>query len=231
MDWADDISYAVHDIEDFYRAGLVPLDDYDEGTDTLKRFFEYVEDEKALGKLSTSTKSEFIDLISLAPDARFSNMTRQISQLDVLRASLITTFINATSINAGKLDVEDHVREQNAILKQLTWFHIIDEPRLVTIQAGQGKVLRDIYDALLPPTLAAYGVGKETKSNAIEKRRLPPALTEAISIGELQQETSGYTYKEVLIRGLIDYIASLSDAGAYTLHAVIKGREEAGYLL
>ncbi len=34
MDWADDIAYAVHDLEDFYRVGLIPLHELAQGADS-----------------------------------------------------------------------------------------------------------------------------------------------------------------------------------------------------
>ena len=40
MDWADDVTYAVHDIEDFYRAGLIPMHLLVRFQPNRKRFLE-----------------------------------------------------------------------------------------------------------------------------------------------------------------------------------------------
>lgn len=41
MDWADDISYAVHDLDDFYRAGLIPLGQVADALDTVPRDLDW----------------------------------------------------------------------------------------------------------------------------------------------------------------------------------------------
>ena len=42
MDWADDIAYSVHDLEDFYQCGKIPLDRLVQDPGELDRFLEGV---------------------------------------------------------------------------------------------------------------------------------------------------------------------------------------------
>jgi dGTPase len=43
MDSADDVAYAVHDVEDFYRAGFIPLERFIAGESEVDRFASYTE--------------------------------------------------------------------------------------------------------------------------------------------------------------------------------------------
>jgi dGTPase len=58
MDWADDISYAVHDVEDFFRAGVIPLDRLAVSPNEWEDFFEYAWQKKLSCLFDESEREE-----------------------------------------------------------------------------------------------------------------------------------------------------------------------------
>nr|BFE42559.1 deoxyguanosinetriphosphate triphosphohydrolase [Pseudarthrobacter oxydans] len=229
MDWADDISYAVHDIEDFYRSGQIPLDDYKAKTHTLAQFLEYAQTRDALGQLSKETTDAFDGLCEFFPRARFAGQTEDLARLDRLRGFLLGRFIPAVRIEGSDLMRVDPDRVLIELLQQLIWFHIIHEPTLANIQIGQQRVLREIFHGLEEVATNAYHIGGASdKPDAHSLRRLPYGLTRTIEVS--RQQESNYTQSQRIYRGILDYIAGLSDSEAYHLHAVLKGREYAGHL-
>lgn len=226
MDWADDISYAVHDIEDFYRTHFIPVNQLKEDASSFVEFIAYVEARS--GAIDQAVKDVLEEVMFYFPSTRFAGKAADFKELDNLRGTLLTKFIGSATVDGGVLRIDPIRKQLNSIIKQLIWYHVIDDPQLTNIQAGQRRVLREIFEVLHEQVKLTYKVGKNEEPNDSDLRRLPHGLRAAIDVATRQQ--SHYNKAQNVARGLIDYIASLSDAQAYYEHSVLKGREPVGHL-
>ena len=163
MDWADDIAYSVHDVEDFYRGGLIPLDrlliDGDEPNRFLERVFNRWEREGRNEDLQD--RSDLIDILSETIDLMkvydplfepYSGTRSQRAGLRSLSAELINmyvtdavTLIDPDSIVNSCVEIVPEYRLAVKILKELTWEYVINNPALATQQYGQRKLISDLF--------------------------------------------------------------------------------------
>jgi dGTPase len=200
MDWADDVTYAVHDMDDFYRAGLVPLDRLI--TDPLERsaFKEdlrqrHPEDGVRLAGAADRLFNGFISSIR----SRFAGRAEERVNLRALGSALIARYVEAASLGdapdgkAAILDISDEIKDEVTVLKSLTWFYIIDRPSLAVIQRGHEHIIESLYTMY---------------HDAMDSERLdvfPPAVAEELG------KAKGPTPRE---RVIIDLIASMTEISA-----------------
>jgi dGTPase len=158
MDWADDVTYAVHDLEDFYRARLIPLHRLCSYTDDSerRRFFDGMYDRPELKKKFGSDpraqlEKDFYDAVTLFPIAEAYTATRaQRSRLRDFSSALIGQFMGAIDLNANPgerfVRIRSKQERQVRVLKCLTWYYVIYNPALATQQFGQREVVRKVFD-------------------------------------------------------------------------------------
>ncbi|MGO7921975.1 dGTP triphosphohydrolase [Rhizobium ruizarguesonis] len=155
MDWADDIAYSVHDLEDFHRCGAIP-------------WFEVVASqqmivEKAVEKwhnaptnaadLLHDAFTRLIEFFTVLYDdflfQRYVGSRDQRLQLRNLTSSLIHRFIRAASVVApGKVVIGIEEQTTVLILKQIFREFIIKSPSLIAQQHGQKNILRALYGVI-----------------------------------------------------------------------------------
>jgi dGTPase len=156
MDWADDVTYSVHDIEDFYRAGRIPVHALSNVRDSGERkaFFDDVfRRRKNSPEFASRAELEeaFTNVMvsNFALEQPYTGKASQRAALRVFTSNLIGQYINgvklAVSESGTKLVIQPGLRSEVAMLKELVWTYVIEAPALATQQYGQRKIIRELF--------------------------------------------------------------------------------------
>lgn len=212
MDWADDVAYSVHDLEDFHRCNALPwqkvfaeenrIIDHALGTDTTNKA-RRDRLKKAYKRLSSYINGTYEGLLS----EPYEGGREQREQLRRMTSEFIGKYIGAIEINSDpnsnkSVVIESDYQDEVQILKQITRDYIIGSPTLAAQQHGQIQIIRDLFQALI----------KESDN----EDRYPPFLPVRLRYLRPMAGTSP-------ARFVADCIASLSESEAIALHARLTG--------
>lgn len=163
MDWADDVAYSVHDVEDFFRAGLIPIDRIArrQGAERerfLRDAFErrrregtalpYAEDD--LSRVFTEV------MLGLFPQTEpYAGTRSQRAALRTFTSTLISRYIGAVALappaggRLGHVTLDDELAMEVAMLKELTWYYVVNNPALALQRHGQRRVIEGLLDLFM----------------------------------------------------------------------------------
>lgn len=229
MDWADDVTYAVHDLEDFYRVGMIPIDricTYDtEATD----FVEWVANRwtsqpdkpnKKSAKDLAAVLDPLRDLVNSSYDELlqpFTGTVRQRAQLRTLTSQLISRHVQeavelrtSAELDGTAVTIDPDLQIEVLLLKELTWRYVIENPSLATQQEGQRSILRHLF-------------GKLTESARSDRALFPPRYRHLLD-EEPKTGNSENDEERRRLRIVTDLVSSLSEPQAVLLHDRLTGR-------
>jgi dGTPase len=227
MDLADDVTYAVHDLEDFYRAGLVPLDrlltvERERNafvTASIARWRE----EGGRPQFNNDFLAERLDAILSLVGTQiplrepFVGSERQRRALRRAASMLISKWVNASTLyergDGGTTLQRTRVsRAEVEMLKQLTWHYVIRRPSLASQQLGQASVIKNLYRTYL--SAMTDGPNRNSRLDVLP----------ASARGRLRREEKApRPHDAARARVAADIVCSMSEQQALDMHARVSG--------
>lgn len=215
MDWADDIAYSVHDLEDGIASGML-----DPGRWKSDAFLEQVAVATARApnirwEAGAPPSRDQIDPIVEDLSSRLSDRIDEAGTvpLDVIRdvsRHYIDKFVVAatvTQIRAGgslfdySLDVPEEIRIENQVLKTITFEFVVNDAETRRLSFKGKEILRELFWTLFENTL----------ENAGSDRLLlfPRSMRDELETLSARQAA----------RAVCDYLATMTEGQALRLYA------------
>lgn len=210
MDWADDVTYAVHDVSDFFKAGLVPLDRLamEDGAERSNFYHGIFHDKNWIAETEFNQlelEEAFDKLRQLFPiREHYSGTKEHRTGLRIFTAGLIGECVKGVQLDVPRklLRIPPKTLKEIAMLKRLTWHYVILRPSLATKQIGQKKIICELFQAFHEAAL-------EDKLEVF-----PTAYHQLI-----EQTTTG----RERTRLVADMIAGMTEQQAISIHRKLTG--------
>jgi dGTPase len=202
MDWSDDVTYAVHDMEDSYRAGMVPLDQLLGGGAARESFLASLETKK-------KQAANFLDALRAldVPELHrpFDGSSAQRGTLNWFSAQLINRFILAAKLKGNALQLPAKERFEVDTLKLVMKHFVFGHPALAAQQHGQRRVIRELFTTFWSAA---------NSSDEQDQKILP------LQFRELLSSASDSTARARLVA---DLIAGMTERDAISIHQRLTG--------
>ena len=205
MDWSDDCAYSVHDLEDAIFAGQVQVKNFDNDFDTL-----YNQMSENYG--SDATKAEAaaaltrLQELSCWPN-NFDRTHRALARLKDTTSQLIGRFVLAAELETRKVHGDGPLTRYSANL---------EIPRAAKVEVDFLKAVAGHYLISAAASQERYAKQQVVIHDLVQMLfAAAPSELDPIFEDDWKQATND----AMRLRIVIDQIASLTDPGAYALHA------------
>ena len=205
MDWSDDVSYCVHDLEDALVAGQVSVADF---TEDLALLHEVMVRDYAVDASESEAEAALERLKKLSCWPSFYDGThRGLARIKDLTSQLIGRFVLSAELETRNVHGADALVRYNANL---------EVPREQRIEVGLLKSVAGLYLIGTPLAQDRYAKQRVVISDLVEMLlATAPATLDSIFLADWDAAEN----EAQKLRVIVDQVASLTDPAAYTLHA------------